>query len=265
MTAVATLVDDTARGVRLEVHVEGSGEDVVLVPSALRGAADFALLQSALADAGYRSLAVHPRGAGSSRGPTGSPTLRDLADDVAAVVGELGTGPAHLVGHALGNIVVRATASYRPDVAATVTAMPCAGHDLGAHPVPPEVLAAFTRCHDPTLPEHERLAALEVAFFAAGNDARSWLDGWWPTVSVSEAVMASDPEEWWRAGSVPILVVQPLEDAMASPAVGREAAAALGGRATYVELPRCGHAILPEQPEAVAAHIIRFLRAHPLG
>ena len=32
-----------------------------------------------------------------------------------------------------------------------------------------------------------------------------------------------------------------------------------------VEVERCGHAILPEQPEAIARHVIAFLRAHPLA
>jgi pimeloyl-ACP methyl ester carboxylesterase len=231
----------------------------------LRGATDFAPLQAALADAGYRSLAIHPRGAGNSRGPTEHVSLRDLADDVASVVIDLGAGPAHLVGHALGNIIVRATASYRPDVAGSVTVMPCGGHDLAAHPVPAAVLDAFVRCHDRTRSDAERLDALRVAFFAPGNDPRSWLDGWWPTSGTSEAAMRSDPQEWWRGGTVPILVVQPLQDAMASVEAGREAAAALGERATYVEVPRCGHAILPEQPEAIAAHLIRFLRTHPIA
>ena len=51
---------------------------------------------------------------------------------------------------------------------------------------------------------------------------------------------------------------------MAPTAVGREALAVIGERATYVEIPGCGHAILPEQPEAIAANVIAFLRAHPL-
>ena len=257
------VIEDRGRGVRLEVLAEGQGEPVVLVPSAMRGAADFAQLQRALTAAGYRSLAVNPRGAGASTPPTADISLRDLADDVAFVVEQLGAGRAHLVGHALGNIVVRATASYRPEVAATVAVMPCGGHSLGAHPVPPEVLVAFPRCHDETLSDDERLEALRVAFFAPGNDARSWLDGWWPG-SAFGAVVQTDPEEWWRAGTAPILIIQPLDDAMAPTAVGREALAEIGERATYVEIPGCGHAILPEQPEAIAANVIAFLRAHPL-
>jgi pimeloyl-ACP methyl ester carboxylesterase len=264
MAAESTVIDDEDRAVRLEVLVQGAGEPVVLVPSALRGAADFAYLQTALATAGYRSLALNPRGAGRSTPPAADITLRDLADDVALVVHRLGNGRAHLVGHALGNILVRAAASYRPEVVATVAVMPCGGHSLGAHPVPPEVLAAFPRCHDETLSRADRLEALQIAFFAPGNDASSWLEGWWPESSFGAVVTQTDPEEWWRAGRAPILIIQPLHDAMAPLAVGREAATALGSRATYVEVPQCGHAILPEQPDAIAAHVIGFLRGHPL-
>jgi pimeloyl-ACP methyl ester carboxylesterase len=260
--AERTVIDDVARGVRLEVLTEGAGEPVVLVPSAMRGAADFAPLQLALTGAGYKSLAVNPRGAGGSTPPGEDIALRDYADDIAFVVHELSDGRAHLVGHANGNTVVRATASYRPEVVATVTVMPCGGHNLDAYPVPDNVLAAFPRCHDETLSEQERLDALGIAFFAQGNDARSWLDGWWPA-SASGALLRSDPEEWWRAGTAPILIIEPLEDAMAPVGVGRDTAAALGDRATYIEIPQCGHAILPERPEAVAGHIIGFLRAHP--
>jgi pimeloyl-ACP methyl ester carboxylesterase len=263
MTSVTTLVEDAAADLQLEVLVEGDGPDVVLVPSALRGAADFAQLQTALADAGYRSLAVNPRGAGNSHGPLQDLTLRDVADDIGLVVSRLCRGPAHLVGHALGNTVVRATASYRPEVARTVAVMPCGGHNLGAHPVAPEVLAAFGRCHDPSLPVADRIDALQIAFFAPGNDARVWIDGWWPdSAGISAALANSDPQEWWQAGDAPILIIQPLNDAMASPETGREAAAALGDRATYVEVPNCGHAILPEQPDAIASHVIQFLQVH---
>jgi pimeloyl-ACP methyl ester carboxylesterase len=264
VAATATLVEDAARGTRVEVLVEGEGDDVVLVPSALRGAADFAALQTALADAGYRSLAVNPRGAGRSTPPRPDVSLRDLADDLALVVRRLGTGRAHLVGHALGNVLVRGAASYHPEIAATVAVMPCGGHALGTYPVPPAVIAAFARCHDASRPDAERLEALRVAFFAPGNDPSSWLDGWWPAAALG-SVVETDPEEWWRAGDAPVLIIQPLQDAMAPTEAGRAAAAAFGDRATYVEVDRCGHAILPEQPAAIAGHLLAFLRAHPLG
>lgn len=257
------LAEDSDRDVAIEVLVEGGGEeDVVLVPSAQRGAADFSDLQQKLSATGYRSFAVNPRNAGRSRGPREGLSLRDIADDVALVVNELGRAPAHLVGHAAGNIAVRATATYRPEVAATVTVMPCGGHDLDRHPVPPEVLRAFPKCHDPSVPEEERIEALRTVFFAPGNDPAVWLDGWWPG---SGGGGLADPEEWWRAGTVPVLIIQPMQDAMAPPEVGREAAVTIGDRATYVEIESCGHAILPEQPRLIAEHVVAFLRAHPVA
>jgi pimeloyl-ACP methyl ester carboxylesterase len=262
MPGSAELIEDRERGVRLEVLVQGSGPDVVLVPSAMRGAADFAQLQEDLSNAGYRSLAVNPRGVGRSGGPLEGLTLRDIADDISLVVDRLCAGPAHLVGHALGNACVRAAASFHPEAARTVTVMPSGGHNLTRWPVPREVTDAFMRCHDESLPAEERLRALSIAFFAPGNDPSAWLHGWWPaSKGVATALGRTDPELWWRGGDAPMLIIQPLNDAMAPVEVGRSTSAALGDRATYVEVPNCGHAILPEQPQAIARHIIAFLNA----
>lgn len=260
------LVEDKDRGVAIDVVTKGQGPEVVMLASAMRGAADFAILQDALDQAGFRSIAVNMRGAGRSKGPDGDFTLRDIADDVAMVVRQLCVGPAHLVGHALGNIVARATASYRPDVVRSVTVMPCGGHDLGKYPVTHQVIAAMQRCHDGSLSEQERRDALSIAFFARGNDPGCWLDGWWPRATgISAAALSADAEEWWRAGNVPMLILQPLEDAMSPRQSGLDSKAAFGQRARYAEIPECGHAILPEQPERIAVEVIDFLRVQGLA
>jgi pimeloyl-ACP methyl ester carboxylesterase len=122
-------------------------------------------------------------------------------------------------------------------------------------------MAAFERCWDEDLGEAERRAALQTVFFAAGNDPRPWLDGWWPEGrAIGEAMRRSDWREWWRGGDAPVLILQPVEDAMGPLEVGRELALELGRRARYVELTHCGHAILPERPEEVAAILVDFLR-----
>ena len=252
-------VPDEQRGVNLEVLVHGAGPDVVLVPSAMRGAADFAQLQQDLASAGYRSLAINPRCAGNSTGSLDNIDLRDIANDIALVVDTLCQGPAHLVGHALGNVGVRATASFRPKVARSITVMPCGGHNLDARPAPEAVIAALGRCHDLSLSEEERLAALRMAFFAPGNDPSVWLDGWWPqSAGIADAIYRTDPELWWRGGDGPMLFLMPRNHAMIDVTTGREIAAALGERCRYVEIDNCGHAILPEQGEEVARQLIAY-------
>jgi pimeloyl-ACP methyl ester carboxylesterase len=52
----------------LSVQLCGWVEAVVLIPSWARGADDFADLVAALVDAGFRTIAVIPRGVGESTG-----------------------------------------------------------------------------------------------------------------------------------------------------------------------------------------------------
>src|ERR1700677_5186899 len=56
MPTSSTVIDDANRGVQLEVLIEGAGPDVILVPSALRGASDFAVVQDPLGRAGDRTI-----------------------------------------------------------------------------------------------------------------------------------------------------------------------------------------------------------------
>ena len=258
---MSILVEDPERGVTMEAIVQGDGPDVVLIASALRGAGDFALLQEDLSKAGYRSIAIHMRNAGRSKGPDGEFTLRDIAEDVAGVIEELCEGPVHIVGHALGNIIARGTAAFHPELIRSVAVMPCGGHDLGKYPVSDDVIQAMGRCHDESLSDGERREALSIAFFAPGNDPGPWLDDWWPASTiVSTAALKNDPEEWWRAGGKPMLILQPLQDAMSPRESGLDSVRVLGSQASYAEIPNCGHAILPEQPGLVARSVIAFLQ-----
>jgi pimeloyl-ACP methyl ester carboxylesterase len=258
------IVEMAERGVRLEVVVEvvveGGGPTVVLLPSAQRGARDFDRLAADLAAAGYGSVAVNLRGVEGSSGPLADLTLRDVADDVAGVIAATCAGRAHVVGHALGNVFARATAAYRPDVVRSVTLLACGGHDIGHVTLDADLLAHFERCSRADEPDDRRVESLGEVFFASGNDPSVWLSGWYPDGDVRAVFETSVPEEWATAGQAPVLVMQPLQDRMCAPEVGQELCRRMDGRGRYVELPRCGHAILPEQPELVAQALVRFLR-----
>jgi pimeloyl-ACP methyl ester carboxylesterase len=260
-----TTVDVEDGRATLEVVLEGGEPSVVLLPSAQRSASDFAQLARDLAAVGYGSAAVNARGVGRSTGWRHDLTLRDIADDVAAVVRAVGDGPMHVVGHALGNVFARATAAYRPDVVRTVTLLACGGHDPAHVSLVPELAEDFRRCTDDTVPSDVRRRSLESVFFAPGNDASTWLSGWWPSGDLRSVFERSVPAEWATAGHVAVLVVQPLEDRLCPPAVGRDLRRRLGDRGRYVEVPRCGHAMLPEQPAAIAEAVIGFLEAHTRG
>ena len=242
---------------RIGVTLRGEGPMVLGIPSMGRGVADFDDFAERLAVAGHRVVMPEPRGIGASRGSNENITLALLAGDAAAVIEKLGGGPADVIGHAYGNRVARMLATLRPDLVRRVVLL-AAG---GMAPVHDDVAAAFDVCFRLTVPEEERLAAIATVFFAEGNDARVWRDGWWPRAAALQAVAdgATPVETWWRAGSAPLLVIQGLEDRMALPANGRMLADELGERVTLVELERASHALLPERPDAIAETVIRYL------
>jgi pimeloyl-ACP methyl ester carboxylesterase len=256
----AEIVGLPDREVSLEVVFEGDRPEVVLLPSSQRGAADFARLAADLAVAGYGSVAINPRGVGRSTGALEGLTLRDVADDIAGVVAAVCDAPAHVVGHALGNVFARATASYRPEAVRSVALLACGGHDTAHVTLDPGLLEHFERCTRTDLPDDQRLESLQTVFFAPGNDPAAWLTGWWPSGDARSVFDTSVPDEWATAGRVDVLVVQPLQDRLCPPEIGRHLCRRLGPRGRYAEVPQCGHAILPEQPEIVARELVRFLR-----
>ena len=250
-------------GVTLEGLLAGETPDVVLIPSAHRSGDDFAQLSSDLEAAGHGSLSLNLRGIGRSIGPTQGLTLRQVAADIDAVVDATAGRPVHLVGHAQGNIFARATAAFRPDTVRSVTLLACGGHNLVAQPPSAELLMHFERCGDQSLPDDVRLESLQFVFFAQGHDPSPWLTGWWPSGDVREALTASDPSEWATAGEAPVLIVQPMEDPLCPPGTGRELRDWIGSRASYVEIPLCSHAMLPEQPGLIAGAVVEFLGRQP--
>jgi pimeloyl-ACP methyl ester carboxylesterase len=230
---------------------------VVLLASLGRGAGDFADLAARLAAAGFRALAPEPRGVGASSGPLEGVTLADLADDVAAVLGALSDGQATVVGHAFGNRVARMVATRHPGVVESVVLLACGG----LVPPTPEVTAAMTSVFDASVEPDVRPDAVARAFFAPGNDPSAWEGGWHAgTAGAQAAATAGTPiEDWWTAGSADVLVVQPGADVVAVPENATRLVEMLDPRARMVTIPDAGHALLPEQPEAVATEVLGWL------
>jgi pimeloyl-ACP methyl ester carboxylesterase len=68
-------------------------------------------------------------------------------------------------------------------------------------------------------------------------------------------------EEWWGAGTAPLLVIQGLDDEIAPPDNGYALREQFGDRVRIIDLPRAGHFLLLEQPEAVTHAIAEFVGA----
>lgn len=56
----------------------------------------------------------------------------------------------------------------------------------------------------------ERLAALQRAFFAPGNDPSIWLEGWYPVLRDTYRSAAATPprQAWWPVSNAPVLDLQ---------------------------------------------------------
>ena len=242
---------------QIETIAEGKGPPVVILPSRGRGARDYDGLARRISGGGYRVLRPQPRGIGGSRGPMRGLTLHDLARDVAAVIAHAGAGPALVVGHAFGSWVARMTAADFPRLVRGVAILAAAAKEY-----PAALAEAVTKCADPSLPAAERLKYLQFAFFAPGHDASEWLEGFFPEVNASQraAGLATPQEAWWGAGSAPVLDLQAEHDAFRPRATAGDLREELGERVSVALVAGAGHALVPEQPEAVAVALLAWMR-----
>jgi pimeloyl-ACP methyl ester carboxylesterase len=263
MTVPASVVTPTivTRGdTQIEVLAQGQGHPIVLLPSLGRGASDFEAIAERLAAASFRVLRPEPRGIGASRGAMSGIDLHTYAADIAAVIEHDRSGPAFVVGHAFGNRVARMLAVDRPDL---VRAVSLVAANVGHAPSPPVVREAIKASANPSLPDAERLQALQFAFFAPGHDARSWLAGWYPEVLAAQRIAGdrTSRQEDYAAGNVPILYLQPDHDPLAHVEDAHEFKRALGERVTVTVIPHCSHAAIVEQPELISDLLIAYARA----
>jgi pimeloyl-ACP methyl ester carboxylesterase len=244
---------------RLEVLAQGEGPSIVLLPSLGRGAGDFDPIAESLAHAGFRVLRPQPRGIGRSTGPWDNVTLQDLAADIAAAIGHDDNGPAFVVGHAFGNRVARMLATVRPEL---VRAVGLVAANVGHNPSPPDVRAAIRLSGDVNTPDDARIKAMQLVFFAPGNDARVWLKGWHPDVLAAQRLAGDRTPRTvdYAAGSAPVLYIQPSHDPLAHVEDAEEYRRALGDRVTVVVIPNSAHAVVVEQPAAVSNALIAYAR-----
>lgn len=230
-----------------------ASRDVALVPSLGRPATDFALLASDLQRAGFVPHLIEPVPLWD-----GKPTLHDLSAEVVNRLDSEGVDSFHLIGHAFGNRLSRCiTADFNSRVESLVLLA------AGGLVEPEEhVWQSLAECFNPELSAEEHLRHVKTAFFAPGNDERVWADGWFPDVMRYQraAVLRTPRDEWWSANVDKVLVVQGLNDAIAPVENGRRYKSESAPHAQLVEIDNAGHALLPEQPEAIAKSVLDFLK-----
>jgi pimeloyl-ACP methyl ester carboxylesterase len=240
------------------VRTIGFGHPILMIPSLARGSHDFDELARTLAKQGFMSILPDPRGTGAS---THAPVkhLFALADDNLKVVDALCTGRVSVLGHAFGNRVARPLATSAPDRIAQLILLAGGGEATMSTETARALRGSLAQG---AKPDAERLDDLKIAFFAKGQDPRSWLTGWFPDAAkLQQQAMAATPTAlWWRAGVAPILLVQATEDPVAPPANAEALKRDVGSRLSLVMLRHASHAMLPEQPAAIAAVVADYLK-----
>ncbi len=242
----------------IEVIAEGRGPLIVMLPSLGRDSEEFDPAAARVAAAGFRVLRPQPRGYGRSSGPMENLTLHDLARDVAAVIEHENSGPAILAGHAFGHFVAKMTAVDFPRLVRGVILIGAAQKTPD-----PDVQKSVAIATDPSQPEAERLKHLQRVFFAPGNDARLWLAGFHANVRAAEIIArdATPQKEYYAAGNVPLLDIQGDNDPYKPPSAKNELVDEFGAaRVTVVRIPHAAHAIIVEQPQAVADAMVAWSR-----
>lgn len=247
----------------IETIVQGSGPALVMLPSLGRdGTEDFDTVAALLAAGGLTVLRPQPRGIGASTGPMQGASLHHMAADIGAVIRAEGAGRAVILGHAFGHFVARMTAvDCPPLVRGVILAAAAAKHYA------PEIAATPRRAGDLAAPEADRLAALRLGFFAPGHDPTPWLHGWHPATQrmqvdcrEKQGVAQAD---WWHAGTAPMLELIPAADPFKPRDKWGELRAEFGDRVQSVVIDNASHALFPEQPQAVADAILRWVASLP--
>ena len=212
-----------------------------------------------------RTIAPDLRGFGASGATSGTITMDRFADDIAALLDELDTGPAILVGHSMGGYVAFAFARRHADLLrGLVLVATRAGQDT------PEGAAGRRSTAEKVRAEGTRgvIDAMAPKMLAAGNDdaeMEAAVRGFMAPSSQDGVIgallgMAERPDSTPMLGQieVPTLVVTGAGDVIIDPEESRTMAQAIPGSELHV-IPDAGHLVAYEQPEAFNAILREWL------
>ena len=165
-----------------------------------------------------------------------------------------------MVGHAFGNRIARCLAADQPLLVRSVTVLAAGGLIVPSTPLG----TAFRNATETKIKGSDCVTALGARWLSPASDPKI-LAGveCWPAVHVAHLATSRNVplEDWWSAGTAPLLVIQGLDDTIAPPGNGHALREQLGERVRLIDLPRAGHFLLLEQPEAVTRAVAEFVGA----
>lgn len=251
-----------AGGERLGWVAVGEGPPVLLVHGMRAEASIMLPLASALADRGWRAIALDLPGHGRSAPPAGSAEIDRIGEVVLAAAARLGLSqrPA-ILGHSMGGWIVAWQALADPARCGPIVLVSAPGVFSELPPLP--------RLH-PATPEEVRLS---LPYFFADPPPLPWPLLWLASHrpdGIGLGLLRSGLSGRFLLGgllpglAVPALVVAGAEDRIVPAATSRRMAEEIPG-SRYVEVPQAGHMVVWEDPAAVAAAADAFLRGSGYG
>lgn len=230
---------------------------------------------TALAEAGFRVLAVDRIGYGKSSKPIIPYDFNFVAANMKALLDELKIDEVAIVGHSMGGMVVSRFAMVYPDITTHVVMVNQIGlsdqrqsrswNDPLAGGVGTPSYQSILRGHMRYFPEEWPPAHLEFVRRQYGQT----MSGEWPRLArvrrLQGQMLYEDPVVYdWQHIDTKALVIGGEEDGLVAdfPALARNVADELQNAALLL-YPDIGHAPHIEIPDKFHADLIRFLRSDP--
>ena len=250
----------------------GPGEPVMFLPGFLFDGRQFDPQVRSLR-ATYRCLTLDFRGQGRSAPARGGYQIEQQTADVAAVIGQLGLPPVHLVGLSMGGFVSMRIAARQPHLVRSLTLVNTSAAPHPKRKFPKQLaLAGVARVAGVSLPPI--VAGIEDEMYgqafrtdpsrAAERDV--WRRRWAAAdrASLVRTLLGFMIRPDMRAELpdiiTPTLIISGGSDTSLPPAFSREMHRLIRG-SRYVEVPGAGHSSPLEAPEAVTSALREFLAA----
>jgi len=161
---------------------------------------------------------------------------------------------------AFGNRVARCLAVDRPSLVRSVTLLAAGGLIGPATPLG----TSFRNTTEVKMNGSDCVTVLGARWLSPASDPKILAQvECWPAVHLAHLATSRGMalEDWWGAGTAPLLVIQGLDDEAAPPGNGHALREQFGERVRVIDLPRAGHFLVLEQPEAVTRAIAEFVGA----
>lgn len=256
-------------GLQMYYEVHGTGTPVVMIGPLSGDHTAWAFQVPAFVDAGYRCLVFDSRDAGqTSESTLPSYTIRQFAEDTAALMDAVGFGPSHLVGGSMGGMIAQELALVFPERVASLTLCgtaaaidePFAGIIKIWKTVRPACSSAeFTQLISPWLFSHRFFATPEplnmVLQMTRENPFPQTPAGF---ARQCDALLSHDVLDRLGAIAAPVHVIVGSDDVLTPPRHSRTIASRIPG-ARFTELPNAGHAAFGELAPAFNQAALGFL------